>query len=294
MDRVEILSIADTSARLQALMANQIDIAIGLGPEDAAVAEQSGYKIARQPYAAVLSLAFRNVRPDNSPLKNQKVRYALNLAVDREGMVKQILSGIGGVASQGATPETFGYNPALKPYPYDPDRAKAMLAEAGYPKGFPLVIQVLTNLTMSDTAVYQKVADDLRRVGVQVELRPTTFASWLRSYSSGEWGDVDAFSLTWSSAPFQDVSRPIEYYSCAKINPFFCDESIMPLITASTADMNPQSREKKLQEILAKLQEIAPALLLVNAENIITTSARVQNLTARVMGIDFERVTFKP
>jgi peptide/nickel transport system substrate-binding protein len=294
VDRVEIRTIADTAARMQALMAKQIDIAIGIGPEDAALLEQDGFKVRRQPYAAVMALAFRTVRPEDTPLKDRRVRYALNLAVDRAAILKNILGGTGGVASQGATPETFGYDPTIAPYPFDPARAKALLAEAGYPDGFAFVAEVLTNMTMSDSAVYQKVAADLDRIGVTLRLRTTTFASWVRRYTSGDWGDADAFSLTWSSAPFQDVIRPVEYYSCAKVNPFFCDRSLMPLIAAANQDMVPASREKRLQEIMRRLHDVAPALLLVDVANIIVTAPRVENLHARFMGIDFERLTLNP
>ena len=208
--------------------------------------------------------------------------------------MREILGGGGAVANQGATPETRGYNPNIPPYPYDPARAKALLAEAGYPNGFKIAADVLTNLIMADASIYQKAADDLARIGVKLDLRATTFANWARRFTSGEWQDADAFSLVWSSAPFQDAIRPIEQYSCAKVAAFACDPAIMPLIAGSNREMNPVARQQKLQEILARLHDTAPALLLVNMETIVVASPKITDIHTRIMGIEYERVRFEP
>ncbi|MCB2108343.1 MAG: hypothetical protein KDE14_11620 [Rhodobacteraceae bacterium] len=291
--RLELVNIMDTAARSQALMADQIDLAIGLNPEDGELLDGQGFHAQYEPNAVVMSIAFRTVRPDDAPLKDVRVRQALNYAVDKEGIVAAILANTTRVASQGATPETFGYNPDLKPYPYDPEKAKKLLAEAGYPNGFSIKIEALTNLGMSDTTVYQKMAQDLDKVGVKVELRANTFAGWLRNYMSGDWGDADAFSLTWNSTPFQDVIRPIEYFSCLKTAKFFCDEELVPLIVASNQEMDSGKREKMLQEIMARLHDLAPALWLVDFNQLLVVSDRLENVHTRSNGIAFENIKFR-
>ncbi|MBM3516072.1 MAG: hypothetical protein FJX59_20505, partial [Alphaproteobacteria bacterium] len=290
--RLEIALIADTAARTQAIMAEQIDIAVALNPEDATMLEGRGIRLQWTPSSVVMSLAFRTERPDASPLKDKRVRLALNMAVDRQAIVDGILGGMTRVSSQGTTAETVGYNPNLAPYPFDPAKAKALLAEAGYPNGLKLTSMVLTNLGMSDTAIYQKMADDLAKVGVQLELRSSTFANWLRLYSTGEWGDVDALSLTWNAAPFGDAIRPIEYFSCLKAAPFFCDQSMMPLIKASNREMNEAKREDLLRQVMAAYHDIVPALWLVDFNNLLVVSGRVENVISRSIGIEFENVTF--
>jgi peptide/nickel transport system substrate-binding protein len=294
IDRVELINIAETASRVQAIMSDQIDVAVAPGPEDVQLLTEAGFTVKTQPLGVVMSIAFRTERPDPAPLKDKRVRQALNYAVDRAAMADGILGGRAAVAAQGATPETFGYNPALKPYPYDPARAKALLAEAGYPDGFSLRIEALTNLGNSDTALYQKMAEDLGKVGVKVELRATTFASWVRKYGTNEWGDIDAFSLTWNNAPFQDAIRPIEYFSCLKPAAFFCDPSIVPLIKQSNRTMDETARLKLLQEIMARLQDIAPALWLVDFPSLIALSPKVKEAPLRVAGLEFENVVLAP
>jgi peptide/nickel transport system substrate-binding protein len=293
VDRLEIAMIGDTAARTQAMMADQIDIAVALNPEDAKVLEGPGIRIQWTPTPVVMSIAFRTERADAAPLKDKRVRQALNYAVDKQGIVDGILNGTTRPSSQGTTPETFGYNPELKAYPYDPAKAKALLAEAGYPQGFKLTSEVLTNLGMSDTSIYQKVAEDVSKVGVKLELRSSTFANWLRYYSSGDWGDIDAFSLTWNAAPFGDAIRPIEYFSCLKAAPFFCDQSVVPLIKASSQEMDESKRAALLRQVMAVYHDLAPALWLVDFTNMVVVSDRVDNVINRPIGIEFENVTFK-
>jgi peptide/nickel transport system substrate-binding protein len=290
IDKVELINIAETASRVQAILSGQIDVSLAPGPEDVQVLTDAGFTVKTQPLGVVMSLAFRTERPDAAPLKDRRVRQALNYAVDRQGMAQGILNGRATAASQGSTPETYGHNPALKPYPYDPAKARALLTEAGYPNGFPLRVEALTNLGNSDTALYQKMAEDLGKVGVKVELRSTTFATWVRKYNTNDWGDLDAFSLTWNNAPFQDAIRPIEYFSCIKQAAFFCDPSVVPLIKQSNQAMDEAARLKLLQEIAAKYQDIAPALWLVDFPSLIALSPKVKAAPLRVAGLEFENV----
>ena len=291
--RLEIAMIGDTAARTQAMLADQIDIAVALNPEDASMIEGRGARIQWTPMSVVMSIAFRTERPDAAPLKDKRVRLALNMAVDRQGMVDGILGGTSRVASQGVTAETVGFNPDLAPYPYDPARAKALLAEAGYPNGLKLTSMVMTNLGNSDAAIYQKMADDLAKVGVQLEMRTSTFANWLRFYSTGEWGDIDAFSLTWNAAPFGDAIRPVEYFSCLKAAPFFCDQNVVPLIKASNQEMDAAKRETLLRQIMTAYHDLVPALWLVDFTNLLVVSDRIDNVVNRPIGIEFENITFR-
>jgi peptide/nickel transport system substrate-binding protein len=292
VDALELYSIMEASSRMQAILSGQVDIMVAPSPEDAKLLKEEGFKVSSPPVAVTMSIAFRTERLETVPLKDKRVRQALNMAVDRDAMSKQILDGMANPAYQGATPAVTGYNPDLPPIPYDPAKAKKLLAEAGYPNGFDLKFEVLTNLGNSDTAIYQKMAEDLGKIGVNVELRQSTFASWLTKYSSNQWGDIDAFSITWNSAPFQDVIRPVEYFSCLKAAAFFCDPSVVPLIKKSNQTLDEKEREKLLQQIMAQFRDSAPALLLVDFPAMIVTSPRIKSAPQRVNGVSYEKVTF--
>ena len=92
IDTVELRALPDNASRLQALMSGSVDVALNLNPDDKGVLESAGYRAVFTPRAAVLAIQFITER--ESPLRDKRVRQALNLAVDRERIVKVILGGV--------------------------------------------------------------------------------------------------------------------------------------------------------------------------------------------------------
>jgi peptide/nickel transport system substrate-binding protein len=271
----------DASARIKALLSGRVDIAYGLSPDDIEQVKAAGYAVSVTPINSVLSIAYKTVREDASPLKDVRVRQALNYAVDKESIVKTILAGTTRVASQGTSPGVPGYNPDLKPYPYDPAKARKMLAEAGYPNGFKLVIAVYGGLLPNDTTMFQKTAQDLAAVGVQAELRSMTFADYARRLFNGEWQGIDAFSNGWLSVGLGDPLRAAEQFSCGYSAPFYCEPAMMPLLDAARTEMDPAKREKLMRNVMAEFNARGVALWLVEFSTIMGLSPRVTSYQVR-------------
>ncbi len=102
------------------------------------------------------------------PLKNKLVRQALNYAVDKEAIIDGLMGGATNpLQSMVNAPQN---NPALEPYPYDPEKAKALLAEAGYPDGFSMKLQASSGLYGNDKDVAQAVAQYFGDIGVETEV----------------------------------------------------------------------------------------------------------------------------
>jgi ABC-type transport system substrate-binding protein len=123
----------------------------------------------------------------------RKVRLALNLAVDKQAILRQVLGGLGTVVGSWLTYPTDAWatEELLKPYPYDPAKAKALLAEAGYPKGF--------ELTMNLTAwpgrgflpdVGEAVATYWEKVGIKVKRRPVDRAIFAADFRARAYSGV--------------------------------------------------------------------------------------------------------
>jgi ABC-type transport system substrate-binding protein len=123
-------------------------------------------------------------------------------------------------------------------------------------------------------------------------VRGIAFSQYIKKYVTNDWGDTDAFSFLWDSSAYNDVSRPIRNYSCAKPNPFFCDPEIMELIDASYREMDPTKRERLLQDILAELREQAPAIFIVTTTLGFGVSNRIDDFVVRPHGIMYERISF--
>ncbi len=291
IDRLELLNLPDPSARVAALLTGAVDLIGGLSPDDASSVEGKGNRFITVATPWVTSIALPNVGNPDSPLQDQRVRQALNFAIDKQAIATALLEDRAQPASQGAAPITFGFNPALEPYAYDPARARQLLADGGYGDGFVMTIEVMLP-NASDTLVFQKVAEDLRAVGVEVELQSATFGQWLGKFASNEWGDTDAFSFLWENSAYNDAGRAVRNYSCAKPKPFFCEPALMPLIEQSFQETDSAKREKLLQTIMSDLRDLAPSIYLMTGTTAFGLSERIEDFYFRPHGIMYERVTF--
>ena len=237
-----VRSASRSASRVQALFSGQIDMTF-VGPDDVDALKAAGFKVRTGPAPQVVSLAFITTYRD-SPLRIKDVRQALNYAVNKDAIAQSIMHGLVTPMGQPAAPGVFGYNPDVAAYPYDPGKAKTMLAQAGYPNGFAFTAEVNIGAGVpGDALVYQALQQDLAAVGVTLTLRPTVFPDWFGKYIAGKF-EGEAFSLGYNSIPYLDVMRPMENYSCLKINPFFCDEAIAAKLKAAASEMDEGQRPK--------------------------------------------------
>ena len=110
-----------------------------------------------------------NPLPEN-PLQDVRVREALSKAIDRDVIVEKVMENLALPAGQVLPPGFFGVSKNLKPDAYDPERAKALLAEAGYPNGFRLTIHGPNDRYVNDAKVVQAIAQMFTRVGIRTEV----------------------------------------------------------------------------------------------------------------------------
>jgi peptide/nickel transport system substrate-binding protein len=109
------------------------------------------------------------VGPDGkNPLLKRAVREALSLAINRKALVERIMDGLGEPAGQLVPAGYFGWSPALAVDPFDPERARKLLAEAGYPNGFKLTLHASNDRYPNDSKVAQAIGQMLSRIGVEI------------------------------------------------------------------------------------------------------------------------------
>ena len=288
--QLEMIALPEPAARLQALLSDQIDLAVQLSPDQLPQLEQAGSVANVSSAPQVMSLAFYTEGADG-PLSSPEVRRALNHAVNKDSIVDNLLPEEAAPASQGATPAAFGYDPELEPFAYDPDLARELLTEAGYPDGFSFNAEIVVGSFPADAEIYQLMQQDLATVGVDVELTQITFPEWLEKYLANGWAG-EAFGLSWNTAPLLDAIRPIEIFSCKKDPAFFCDESIMPLIEEANTEFDPAAREGILHEIWGAMQENPPALLLVEQVDIAGMDANLQGFESVNRRFPYDEMTF--
>lgn len=275
---MSILNVPEAATRVAALQSGEVDVAFNLGPDDVPRVRASGHTAAVEsaPFVASMGLFtedFANKWNGKPPFADRRVRQAANYALNKEVMVKELLGGMGKPASQPAVPTTFGYNDALKPYPYDPEKAKRLLAEAGYPNGFDILMET-SGVYGAAGDVFQVMASDLAAVGINVTINVMPFAERSKRFYGNSWkGDITSFTSFFS--PPQDGSIPFSVYGCDLPNTFTCIPKLTPLIQAQANELDPDKRLKILQDLMRLANEEAMALYLFEGFDITGISKRV-------------------
>ncbi len=133
----------------------------------------------------------RQGRPlDRNPFRDVRVRQAISLAVNREAIVTRVMDGAAEATGQLMPRGWFGWTPSLPPPAYDPEGARRLLAEAGYPAGFNLTIHCSNNRYVNDERICQALGQMLTRVGIQTTVQALPFATWITAASRQDYSMI--------------------------------------------------------------------------------------------------------
>ncbi|MEX2649149.1 MAG: ABC transporter substrate-binding protein [Alphaproteobacteria bacterium] len=216
------------------------------------------------------------------PLDNVKVRQALNMAINKDRIV-QIINGRAVVANQALPPAMPAYNTAETGYAFDPDKAKALLAEAGYPDGFQSVLYAMN--TDPNPRIAQAIQQDLAAIGVAVEIKALDPSVVIQA--GGTEGEAP---MIWSGgmAWIADFPDPSNFYwailGCGAAAPggwnwsWYCNEEVDAMAGEADAMTDPaqaQARLDKWTEIFSKVLADAPWIPIFNEERFTMHSARL-------------------
>ena len=170
--------ITEPTSRVNAILRGEVDLAVALPfPDFERLKKEAGLDVIQSPVASPIYVrAYTNVK--DSPLSNVKVRQALSYALDTTAIVKSVLHGVGeplGTFISNYYP--YGADRSIKAYPYDVKRAKALLKEAGYEKGFDTELNIQGDIPQG---VAEAIAAYWGQVGVRVKLNRLTYATFQR------------------------------------------------------------------------------------------------------------------
>jgi peptide/nickel transport system substrate-binding protein len=255
----DIQIINDDNARVLKLKAGEIDAIVGIPFNQVSELKQNAdLKVGVAP---VFRIELVQLNTTKKPFDDQKVRQALNYAVNKEALVRGVLHGNGTVAVD-SLPVMAYHDDALKPYPNDPDKAKALLAEAGYPDGFSTTL-----LVPSGDVTYRQVASalqsDLGKVGVKVQIQTIEGSS---QYSTTKAGNFE-MSLSYATS---DTIDPDQLIGFTAINPEranafhtqWKDDRVNELYQQERTTLDGPEREKQFQEMEQRVHDGAPFIFL--------------------------------
>ena len=176
--------IADPQAVINALRAGDIQVGLIVDVSQAKTAEEAGLNVQSAPFNIDDLMLFDRAGTKVPALADQRVREALNYAIDRKTIVDTIQLGQGNATTQLLKPGLAGYDQTLdSKYPYDVDKAKALLAEAGYKDGFSMD---MVSISLWDPNA-QAVAGMLAKIGVKVNIVNVPSNQYIPSIIAGEY-----------------------------------------------------------------------------------------------------------
>lgn len=280
---LEFLRLPEQASRLQALSSRTVDVSANLGVEDRALVERAGATFSRRGISTLPLIGFVVEQNPASPLADERVRRALNYAVNKQAIAEVILGGYVRPIAQLALPGVAGFDAALAPYPYDPAKAKALLAEAGYPNGLALTMRVAATGT-DDITYLQQIAADLRAVGLTINVATSTQYEMTRALFEGNH-NADLFT---TGARGLDPLNDYRLRACAGLTgehkPFFCDPETVSLFRQARSATSVDAQAQAMRDMLRREHESPPGLFLWEGVNFDAVAAGVSGYR---IGYDF-------
>ena len=257
--KVRIKTIPELATRTAALRSGEVHVAKDVAVEEVDAINKSGRALGKTTPSNRIPYYVMEVR--KPPCNNKQLRQAINYAANLDGIIQSVLYGNATRVATTVAPWHVGFHTDLKPYPYDPDKAKVLMKEAGFPNGFDLNINYIQGRYLKDKEVAEAMAQELNKVGIRAKpvLRDAAlntqedldqhqdgliFASW------GNWifdADNQLF-VRWHTSARDTANGGKGQSSLSYSNPEF-DK----LVEQARVELDPNKRldlYKKAQEIL--------------------------------------------
>ena len=262
---VEFKIVPDQNAQIAQIQTGEVDIVPQLPAEAAPLlkrADQVNVIQAPNPRAYFLGL---NMRLD-TPLKDPKVREALNYAVNVDEMVQAIYDGQGHVLATLLTPQQFGYDASVKPFGYDPETAKQLLADAGFPDGFSIAMEAPRSRYPKDTEVAQAIAAQLGQVGINVDLKIREWGDYVGQFRSEDGPPI--YLLGWSIPTFDPDSILTPLLTDGVTYSRFSDPDLTALIDKARSTVDATQRADIYSQVQQKMKDLAPMVFLYQLDEL--------------------------
>jgi peptide/nickel transport system substrate-binding protein len=282
LSEVTFRVIPDDASRVIALEKGEVHVAVQIPPSDIPRLKASPkIKIITTPSVKTIYMGFNCSK---EPFTDKRIRQALNYAVNKEAIVEHVLSGVGRLSDAPISPGIFGYVP-IKTYEFSAEKAKALLAEAGFPEGFETTLHIPTGRYYEDVAVASAVAADLLKVGVKAEIKRMDWDTYIPFiFKENEGAEHKLYLLGWSTvtgdadyglyALFHSEEWPRKGMNVS----FFKNEKVDQLLGAARGTASPGERKKLYKEAMTVIMEEAPWIFLYSETQVTGVRANVKDI----------------
>ncbi|MES2819148.1 MAG: ABC transporter substrate-binding protein [Pseudomonadota bacterium] len=295
LDQLVYAITPDANVRLQKLRRGECQVALSPKPLD--VRAVVGDPDLEAVGTAAFMTAFIALNSQHPPLDKPQVRQAINLAFDKAGYLKAVFEDGAQPASGPYPPSTWSYAADLPGYPYDPERARALLAEAGLEDGFDTTLWTRPSgslLNPNPGLGAQLLQADLAKVGIRAQIRVIEWGELIRRAKAGEH---DLLFMGWAGDNGDPDNFLTPQFSCAAVQSGtnfarYCDPKLDGLIGAAKTTAQQGERSRLYHEAQRLIQEQALWLPLAHPTATALIRRNVQGYAASPFGRqDFSRVS---
>lgn len=267
IDEVSYRFIGEPGTRLSGLMAGEVDLITNLLPEFVPSVPKSGAAQGLETSVIVLST-------DNPATQDPRVRTALNLAIDRQALADSLFGGFAVPArGQLVNPKAFGFNGALQPYPYDPERARALIAEAGA-EGTTVTLVGEAGRWLKDRETIEAVAAYWSEIGINVDIKIYEFGEYLNQLFDKNHRP-DAIFVQ-NSDELLDADRPMtSMYESGASYASNNDMEMAETVRAARVETDVAARAALYAAVTQKAYDDAYLVPLLNLEDVYGFSSRL-------------------
>jgi len=276
VDELVFRPIPNLATRTSALLSGDVDLIVNLPVPQAPIVESNnGTKLVAVDIQAGEYLGY-NLRLEDSPLQDVRVRRAINHAVDVDAIIQGVLDGYATRRPSPVTPLDFGYA-EVAPYPHDVEVALDLLAEAGYPngEGLSLSFDAPTGRYPMDQQVSEAIAGQLTALGIDVDFEVHEWGNYLGLFKNGQLGDL--YLLGWGSITTLDADAALyDELTCGKVYSTYCDEDLDAVLEEARSIIDPERREELYATALQMIHDDPPWLFMYQERSLYGMREAVQ------------------
>ena len=260
--------VPEASTRVASLLAGDVDISYNIPSTSISqVDSASGYSTINSPMAMGLVMHLQALDA-TAPTADVRVRQALNYAVNREAIISGVCQGLavplqGQMASEGVV----GFNKDCNGYAYDLEKAKALLAEAGYADGFKLVLNSPQGRYPNDKEISEAVAGMWRELGIDVEVKVWEWGTFLDAMKKKE-KSPGAWLIGWYWSPAFDAYTANSYLISDQAFAMWKNDTFDENMRLAAVTVDPQEHDAYLQKALKAMNDDAGLVFLMEPQSV--------------------------
>ncbi len=285
---VEFRIIPDVSSRVSALLAGEVQLIPDVPPQSMDQVNKSSTADTRTVAGRrVIFVGINTLLP--GPLQDARVRQALNYAVDVDKIIRTVMEG-NAKRMAGPLPAINQHlDSNLKPYSYDPAKAKALLQEAGY-KGEPMTLHTPSGRYLKDKEAAEAIADQLTQAGINVKVQVDEWGSLLDLVKANK---IDGIYFFGRSDTSLDGSMLKDWFRTGSTWVTYSDKNVDAAIEAALPTVDPEKRRQAYYQAQALVQQQAPWIFLWSQNDIYGASKKLDWKPKGDEQFNLERATLK-